>query len=81
MGKKRSLQINQENKVTKYFQSKQDTKLIRIIGFHLIFSLTEFLIIIHNDFELGMTTFDYLDTQNTFKIKSDKGTKIVKLTG
>ena len=54
MGKKRSLQINQENKVTKYFQSKQDTKLIRIIGFHLIFSLTEFLIIIHNDFELGM---------------------------
>ena len=54
MGKKRSIQINKENKVTKYFQSKQGTKLIEIIGFHLIFSLTEFLIIIYNDFVLGV---------------------------
>ena len=57
MGKKRSIQINQENKVTKYFQSKQGTKLIMIIGFHLIFSLTAYLIlktliIIPNNFEL-----------------------------
>ena len=27
MGKKRSIQINQENKLTKYFQSMQGTKL------------------------------------------------------
>ena len=53
------LQINQDNKVTKYFQSKQGTKLIKIIGFHLIFSLTAFLnlktiIIVHNDIVLGV---------------------------
>ena len=57
--KKRSIQINQEKKVTKCFQSKQVTKLIKIIGFHLIFSLTVFvnlkaIIIICNDFELGV---------------------------
>ena len=56
---KRSIQINQDNKVTKYFQSKQGTKLIKIIGFHLIFSLTAFLnlktiIIVHNEIVLGV---------------------------
>lgn len=45
MGKKRPILINEENKITKYFQSKEVTKLIKIIDFHLIFSLTAFLIL------------------------------------